>query len=242
MSFRAATDGNGVQVSHSPPKMGHVPADCERIIIVGAGGFGRELLQWARHAWREHQHKIAGFLSDDLTKLDGHTSTLPILGSPESFPLRPTDGLLLAIGIPWVRRAVAEGLEARGARFLTLIHPTAIVADTAEVGMGTVICPSAILSEGIVIGKFVLVNYLASVAHDSIVEDFTVISPYAAVAGNARLGPSVFLGMHATVAPGVIVGGGTRISSHSWARKNVPESSLVHGNPPVVSPLITLGR
>ena len=87
-----------------------------------------------------------------------------------------------------------------------------------------------------------LVNYLASVAHDSVIEDFTVMSPYAAVSGNARVGSGAFLGMHASVAPGVTVGAGVRISSQSWARVDIPENSLVHGNPPVVSPLITLAR
>jgi len=225
-----------------PPLTDLSPADCDRIVIVGAGGFGREVLQWARHAWPTASHKIAGFVSADPAKLDGYAATLSILGSPDDFEVRPTDGLVLAIGIPQARREVAERLQARGARFLTLVHPTAIVDDTATIGPGSVICPYVILSDGSVIGSLVLVNYFASVAHDSVIEDFTVLSPYAAVAGNSRVGHGGFLGMHASVAPGVTVGAGVRISSHSWARVSIPEDSLVHGNPPVVSPLMTLAR
>lgn len=236
------THGSGVRLNHPALSNDSSPDDCDRIVIVGAGGFGREVLQWARHAWPAASHKIAGFVSADPAKLEGHAATLPILGSPDDFEIRATDGLVLAIGIPQARRQVAEWLEARGSRFLTLVHPTAIVADTAVIGPGSVICPSAILSDGSVIGKLVLVNYFASVAHDSEIEDFTVLSPYAAVAGNSRVRRGAFLGMHASVAPGVTVGAGARISSHSWARVNVPEESLVHGNPPVVSPLMTLMR
>jgi len=229
-------------VSQSPPMADATPSDCERIIIVGAGGFGREVLQWARQTWPEHAGKIAGYLSSDPSKLDGHSTGLPILGSPDEFAPEPFDLLLLAIGIPRTRRQVVDTLQAKGGKFQTLIHPTAIVADNAKVGAGSVICPYSILSDGSVIGRLVLVNYLASVAHDSVIEDFTVMSPYAAVSGNARVGSGAFLGMHASVAPGVTVGAGVRISSHSWARVDIPENSLVHGNPPVVSPLITLAR
>jgi sugar O-acyltransferase (sialic acid O-acetyltransferase NeuD family) len=207
------------------------PADCTRILIVGAGGFGREVLQWARHAWPEHAKKIAGFLSADPTKLDGQTTNLPILGSPEDFEPQPTDGLLLAIGIPQVRRQVAEQLEARGARFLTLIHPTAIVADTAEIGPGTVICPYAIVSDSVRLGRFVLLNYHASLGHDASAGDFTVLSPYATLGGAAQLRSEVFLGLHSSVGPGQIVGKQSKVSANSCALASAPDSSLIYGVP-----------
>ena len=207
------------------------PNDCERIIIVGAGGFGREVLQWARHAWPEHVHKFAGFVSADPTKLDGHAPSLPILGSPNDFELRPTDGFVLGIGIPRIRRVVAEQLEARGARFLTLIHPTAIVADTAVIGPGSVICPYAIVSDAVRLGRFVLVNYHASLGHDAAVEAFAVLSPYAALGGQASLGKDALLAIQAVVGPGRSVGDRSKVSAASCALADVPADTLVYGVP-----------
>jgi sugar O-acyltransferase (sialic acid O-acetyltransferase NeuD family) len=217
------------------------PADCDRIIIVGAGGFGREVLQWARHAWPEHVAKIAGFLSEDPTKLNGHGTNLPILGSPEDFGPRPTDGLLLAIGIPRVRRQVAERLEARGARFLTLIHPTAIVADTAEVGLGTVICPYAIVSDSVRLGRFVLVNYHASLAHDASAGEFSILSPYSGLGGNASIEVDVFLSMHVTVGPRVHVASGAVVSANSCVLQHSPPNSMIYGVPGRVSARLAVG-
>ncbi|NCX98285.1 MAG: acetyltransferase [Planctomycetia bacterium] len=207
------------------------PDACERIIIVGAGGFGREVLQWARHAWPEHVGKIVGFLSDDPHALDGHAATLPILGSPADFEPRFGDGLVLAIGIRGVRRQVAERLAARGARFLTLIHPTAIVADTAVIGVGTVICPYAVVSDAVRLGRFVLVNYHASLGHDASAGDFAVLSPYATLGGNACIREDVFLGLHAAVGPHVTVGPRSAIAAGSAALRDAPDQCLVYGVP-----------
>jgi len=214
------------------------PDTCERIIIVGAGGFGREVLQWARHAWPDDARKIAGFLSEDPRVLDGHGPTLLILGSPDSFEPRPTDGLVLAIGIRGVRRRVAEDLESRGGRFLRLVHPTAIVADSATIGVGTVVCPYAVVSDSVRLGRCVLVNYHASLAHDAAADDFAVLSPYATLGGGARVAADVFLGLHATVGPGVSVGEGSKVAANSCALHDVPPLSLVHGVPGRVGPLL----
>ena len=84
--------------------------DARRIFIVGAGGFGREVLAWARNAWPEASAKVAGFLAEER----GMCCLLPIVASPASFAPGPDDALVLAIGIPDVRRRVAESLLARG--------------------------------------------------------------------------------------------------------------------------------
>ena len=94
------------------------------------------MLQWARAAWPGRMARIGGFLSDDPSRLAGHDSSLTIIASPEGFVPEPGDALLLAIRIPAARRRVAEALQLRGATFLTLIHPTAIVAPTPRSAKG----------------------------------------------------------------------------------------------------------
>lgn len=205
-----------------------------RILIVGAGGFGREVLLWARDTWPTVATRITGFLAADAA---GRPGPLPIVGDPATFEPQPGDGLLLAIGIPGIRRSVAEGLLMRGAEFLTLIHPTAIVASTASLGPGSIICPCAIVSDAASVGRCGLLNYHASVAHDSAMGNFAVLSPYAALAGGATVADDVFLGMHATVGPGVAIGPRSKVAANSCALNDVPGDSLVHGVPGRIAPL-----
>lgn len=218
------------------------PQDCERILIVGAGGFGREVLQWARDAWPRDAHKIAGFLSADPRRLDGTSCQLPILADPAAFTPDERDYLLLAIGIAGVRRKVAEDLLGRGGKFLTTIHPTAIVAQSAQIELGAVICPYAIVSDSAHVGPFTLLNYHSSMAHDSVAGDFTVLSPYATLGGAARLEADCFLGLHASVSPNCVIAAGTRVAMNSCATASIANQSLVYGVPGRVVPRVTISQ
>ena len=218
-------------MADSPPRAGRLPHDCERLIIVGAGGFGREVLQWARASWPAHQEKIAGFLSDDPRRLDATSCRLPILADPAAFAPREGDYLLLAIGIPGVRRHVAEDLLARGGKFLTMIHPTAIIGESARIDPGTVICPYAIVSDSAQAGRFTLLNYHSSMAHDSITGDFAVLSPYATLGGGATAADDSFLGLHAALGPGVSLGARAKLAAQSALLHDAPADALAFGVP-----------
>jgi sugar O-acyltransferase (sialic acid O-acetyltransferase NeuD family) len=216
------------------------PGDCRRLLIVGAGGFGREVLQWARDAWPNHADLIAGFLSDDPLRLDGFSTGARILSPVHDY--RPEDGdyLLLGVGIPFSRRRVTEQLLARGARFVSLVHPQAVVASSAIVGEGAVICPFAVVSDSAQLGRFVLINYHASLGHDSTAGDFAVLSPYATLGGSAAVGEEVFLGLHASVGPGKSVGARSKVSANSCVLTTSPADSIVFGVPGRISPRVSI--
>jgi len=214
------------------------PASATRILIVGAGGFGREVLLWARDAWPEQAAKIAGFLSADAGRLNGHAPSLPVIADPAAFEPEPGDALLLAIGIPEVRRRVAEDLLSRGAEFLTLVHPTAIVAPTASIGPGSIVCPYAIVSDTATVGRFSLLNYHSSLGHDASVGDYAVLSPYATLGGGGSICEDVFMGMHSSVGPGKRIGARSKVSANSVALADAPPNSIIFGVPGRISSLI----
>ncbi len=217
-----------------------LPADCRRIVIVGAGGFGREVLQWARDAWPDQASLIGGFLSDDPRRLDGFTTGVGILSIVQDY--RPVQGdyLLLGIGVPYSRRRVADHLMALGGRFLTLVHPHAVVAATAVIGEGSIVCPFSLVSDSSRLGRCVLVNYHASLGHDAVAGDYAVLSPYATLGGGARVEDEVFLGLHASVGPGRSVGARSKVSANSCVLATAPPDSLVFGVPGRVSPRVSI--
>jgi len=228
---------NGVSSATNRPTP---PADCQRILIVGAGGFGREVLQWARDAWPGHAGRIAGFLSSDDGVLAGFDDCPEIIGHPDAYHHAPGDYLLLAIGVPYVRRQVAESLLARGAEFLTLVHPTAIVAASARIGAGAILCPYAIASDACRMGRFVIMNYHSSLGHDASAGDFAVLSPYATLGGNAHIQEEVFLGLHASIGPGKTVGARSKVSANSCVLANAPADSIIFGVPGHIGPRLNV--
>lgn len=216
------------------------PPEVRRVLVVGAGGFGREVVQWACDAWPEADGLIAGFLSDDLTRLNGFRSRRQILGTVKDHWPEEGTAYLLAIGVAYARRTVAEHLRKRGAMFVSLVHPSACVSETSSVGMGSIVCPNAVVSDSSKLGECVLVNYHASLGHEASAGAYAVLSPYATLGGAASIGDDVFLGLHASVGPGVSVGSRSKVSANSCALSPVPPDSLVYGVPGRISPRVDL--
>ena len=113
------------------------------------------------------------------------------------------DGTIIAVGNNHDRKREAE--ERKGTRFTYLIHPSATVASSALIGMGTVIMAGAIVQARTQIGLHCIINSGAQVDHDSIVHDFAHISPNATLCGNVEIGEGAWVGAGATVIQGMKV-------------------------------------
>ena len=202
----------------------------KRLIVVTAGGFGREVEAYARDAGFE----VAGFLHDTDRypgSLDGLGLEDRVLGPVEGY--EPRDDEVLAIGLGDIapRLATAEALLARGARLATVVHPTAWVADTAILEPGVVIAPFAFVGPHARVGELSVLNTYASVGHDSVVGRCCVLAPYAVTNGRVTLQDEVFLATHATVTPRRTVGRRSVVSAGSVVLRDVPARSLAAGNP-----------
>jgi len=201
------------------------------IVIVGAGGFGREAYYWIKDSFSTTQYRIKGFLSTNPCDLDGFHFEETILGDENSYTARENDRFLFAIGNIETKKRVVETMKRANARFLTLIHPTAVVASSARIGEGAVICPFALVSNHVVLGDFVMMNFYSSVGHDTTVGAYSIFSPYATANGFSHLDAEVFLGTHATITAYRRVGRGAKISANSVAMEDVPARSFVFGVP-----------
>lgn len=202
-----------------------------RLLIVGAGGLGRELSQYAADTWRSGEFEILGHLDDNTTSGQDFPLLFPYLGLIEAWEMGPTDHFLLAIGDPRAREKVAGRLRSRGGEFVTLVHPLAYVASSARVGYGSVVAPYATIGAGAQVGEFTNIHFYASAAHDTRIGSYVSLSPYAVANGQVVLGDSVFLGTRVTVNPTVKVGSGARVTSGSVVYRDVPENALASGNP-----------
>jgi sugar O-acyltransferase (sialic acid O-acetyltransferase NeuD family) len=204
------------------------------IIIVGAGGFGREVRQWARQLLVGPNYHFRGFIDDD-PDIDESILGSRVLGSIRSsknqYDIQNSDRFIYAIGNVDNKRSIVEGLQQRGAKFISLIHPTAVIAETATLGEGVVVCPFALVSDRAVISDFAMINFYASCAHDTQVGKYAILSPYATLNGYVELEDEVFLGTHATVTASCKIGCRTKISANSLAMADIPSNSIVFGVP-----------
>lgn len=201
------------------------------LVIVGAGGFARELCELLPDVFPADQFPLRGFLGQDDRPITVGESQWPVLGDPVSYEPQTDERFLLAIGDIGARRRVVEAIEGRGGEFETFVHPLARVASTASIGRGAVIYPFAVVSNQSTLQPHVHLNYYASVGHDGQVGRFCLLAPYATLNGCVTLEDDVYISTHGTVAPGRRIGAGSKLSANSACMQDAPARTLAFGVP-----------
>lgn len=201
------------------------------LYIVGAGGFGREVLQWAKDVNRkECRWNIKGFLSDDLDILAGKACDFSVVGKVDGWIPREGDEYLLAIGNPKTKERIVEKMRDVGAHFVKLIHPTAQVSQFVSIGCGTIVCPNAEISPNVNVGEFCTILN-AGIGHDCSIGDYCTVSGGSYINGGCHVGDRVFFGSGSLIVPGKKIDMDAHIGIGSVVIRNVKAGSTVFGNP-----------
>ena len=207
------------------------------LVIVGAGGFGREVLQYARdaHALGRCPEPI-GFVDDSPEALAGYDVGLPVLGGLASLGDLARHSFVVGVGEPGVRRRLVERIRVVGGELVSVIHPSAYVPPSARIGPGSVVAPMAVLAVDSRIDEDVVVNAYACVGHDSLIGAHSVLAPFSTTNGFAQVGDTCLLGTHSSVAMGVAVGRYSKVASGAVVQRDVPAGSLALGIPAASRP------
>ncbi len=205
-----------------------------KLVVVGAGGFGPEIVWAARRVNGVHPtFDLAGYCDDDPAKRGGQLDGLELLGRPEDmvgrFESPPV--FVCAVGNNERRAALVRRLLALGWDPVTVIDPSVHVAEGVVVGDGTYVGAGSILSPHSRIGEHVIINHHCSVGHDSRIEPFANLSPGVRVSGECVVGEGATLGSNAVIAPGKRVGRHATLGACSFALTSVPDQVTAVGVP-----------
>jgi sugar O-acyltransferase (sialic acid O-acetyltransferase NeuD family) len=201
------------------------------LVVVGAGGHGRVLLDLlaARPGFR-----IAGFLDAQLpegTLINGTAVLGP--DDDEQFARLHAQGLRLAVnGVGGIehrsaRPAVWEKIRAAGFGLPNLIHPTAAVDGSAQLGEGVQVLAGASAGANSQVGDDCILNTNVVVSHDCVIGDHAHLAPGAVLAGAVHVGANSLVGMGVTAYLGVSIGREAIITNGVSLVTDVPAGSIV---------------
>ena len=198
-----------------------------KLVIIGAGGFGREAAWTAETAGFE----VAGVCDDDPGAAP-RCAGRPFLGTLEDAVregrvLVSDTFFFVAIGKNAVRRAIFGRAVACGLKPASVISPNALIAPDAVVGEGSYAGPGCVISVGSRIGRGVIVNNLASVGHDVTIGDFAQICPGVAISGGCTIDEEALLGTHATVIPLKRIGAQATLGAGALALRDIADGESI---------------
>ena len=189
--------------------------------IFGAGGHGKAIIDLIIS---EFGLKIDGLFDDNQ---NGEIMGIPIT-SIEDHSLSTEQDFHIAIGNNQIRKEISHKLNVN---YPKLVHPSSTISKFAKLEDGTVVMPQSSIKAMTEIGKHCIVNAGAIIGHDVKIGDYVHIAPNSAVAGFVNIEEGVHIGLGASVIQGVNIGKWSIIGAGAVIIKDVPDYSVVVGNP-----------
>lgn len=191
------------------------------MILYGNSGHARVVIDCL-----QSQNKIVRGIFDDNFLKEG-INRYVMLGEYDP-KVHPDEELIITIGDNLLRKKVSNLIQHN---FGIACHSTSTISPNTLIGDGTVIIHKSILQSNVRVGEHSIVNTAASVDHDCVIEDYVHISPNATLCGGVSIGEGTHVGAGAVIIPNITVGRWATIGAGTVVIKDVPDYSLVVGNP-----------
>lgn len=208
-----------------------------KIIVLGAGGFAREVKWLIQDIERTNNSaSFAGYVVSDLARVGAHDSREEIRGDLEWLVQAKSefDALAIGIGNPQVRLQLAHQLQTEFSPewWVPLVHPTVQMDfDSCSIAHGVVLCAGNIATVNVVFEPYCMVNLNCTIGHEAIIGAGSVINPGTNISGGVVLEEGVLVGTGAQILQYVQVGKGAVVGAGAVVTKDVAPYETVVGIP-----------
>lgn len=200
----------------------------KKVIIIGAGGHSAEITDYITHynnsVTPELCFDVVGYIDDNKENYDSYSFVSPYLGTIQDHEVSEEAEYIMGIANIQFRRTIVENFLQKGAKFATLIHPSAIVSPSATVGEGCVVAHNASIGPKAIIGNFNMLNSRCTIGHDSTVGNFNFIGPQVVLSGFAKVGNNNMFGVNSATIPTIEIGDNNTIAAGMIITKTVKDN------------------
>jgi sugar O-acyltransferase (sialic acid O-acetyltransferase NeuD family) len=206
----------------------------KQVVIIGAGGFGREVLDIIDACnLAQKTYEPLGFVVDpQFGKPGTFVNEKPILGGFDWLAEHVDDTYVVcAVGPSHQRYQLIERAKRLDCRFISLIHPSAILTRWVSMGEGVIITAGCILTNQIEIGNHVHINLDCTIGHNADLGDFVTLAPGVHVSGNVIMETGCYIGTGANIIEKLQIGEWSTVGAGSVVIRNIPANSTAVGIP-----------
>ncbi|GGI16656.1 MULTISPECIES: acetyltransferase [Gottfriedia] len=209
-----------------------------RIIILGNGGHSKVIQDMISSL---KNHEILAVLDEKYTDEKQENG---IIYAPISYLQKFLDDdvkVVIAVGDNKIRKQIVYTINLKNEKYVTVVHPSAIVSSSSKIGNGTVVMPNAIINADATIGEHCIINTGAIIEHDNNIGHYTHLSPNTTLTGNVLVEEGAHIGASATIIPGIKVGNWSIVGAGSTVIHHIPSYSTAVGSPARIIKNIDLG-
>lgn len=205
------------------------------LVVVGAGGFGRETVEAVRALNSAGARwKLAGYLDDDPERHGTVIDGVPVLGGTEELGSLPDVSVVVCTGRPdnYVSRPrIVDSLGIPPERYATIVHPSAWVSSGSRIGPGTVLLAQTVLTAAVTVGSHVAIMPHVTLTHDDYIDDFATIASGVCLGGNVRVGRCAYIGAGVHVREERRIGAGALVGMGAAVTRDIPPDETWAGVP-----------
>ncbi len=193
------------------------------LLVIGGGGHAKVVIATARAAG----YLVVGAWDDDPRRQGSEVLGVPVHGPIAALAERHEPGVL-AIGDNRTRARIASSLALEWA---TIIHPSAVIAEGAKIGPGSVVLAGAVIQPDAHLAEHVIVNTAASIDHDCRIADYCHLAPGSRLGGGVSLEVGVLFGVGSCAVPGARVGAWSVVGAGGAVVHDLPAGVIAVGVP-----------
>lgn len=203
--------------------------------LVGAGGFGREVMplvsrQSHTHAFDEICFVVEGVPTEEMINGRRVVSMEDFLQIPDNRYFN------VAIGNSSVRERISDSLVRAGCIPVSIMAQNSVQLDENRIAEGAILCPFTTVTSNAVIGRFFHANIYSYVAHDCVIGDFVTFAPGVKCNGNVVVEDHAYIGTGAVIKQGspekpLVIGRGAIVGMGAVITRDVAPYATVIGNP-----------
>jgi len=202
-----------------------------KMVLLGASNPHVERLL-ARVVAADPNLSVLGFIDDDPAKRSTLFAGYPVAGFDilKTLDLSEVSFVNLISSDCMVRHKTSQRLLNNGCKLANLIDPS-VDMNGVIAGTGLYIQESVCIQQSAIIEDNATIHMAALIAHEARIGKSCFIAHAVSVSGCVDIGDRVFVGTNATILPHRKIGEGAIIGAGSVVTKDVPEYTVVAGNP-----------
>lgn len=204
----------------------------KQLVIIGAGGFGREVSEIAKNCKGYGTvFFIKGFIDDDINALDNFDNYPKIISTIKEYNVVENDVFICAIGSLKTASLLTNLMLNKNAIFFNLVHNDSEIRKNVKMGIGIIVGSGTIISTDVKIGDFTQIMSNCIIGHDTIIEDFCRIGDMVFIGGNSKIKSTTFIAVNSTILENISIAESSIIGAGSVLIKSIKHTGTYFGNP-----------